>query len=127
LRSLPLCCGETSQIRCASGMWAGTAGSHHNSEHSKVKGFHFSHPAYVVLLKEFGMWPQGSMMDYWHLLLYQDPKCELGLNLSPSIYAADWPKARAANMGMISEVAESFIKKTFIYIWGLGMETSMFC
>jgi hypothetical protein len=43
---------------------AGTAGSHHNSQHSRVKGFHTSYPVYAVLPKEFGIWPQGSMLDY---------------------------------------------------------------
>jgi hypothetical protein len=121
LRSLPLWCGETSQVRWASGIWAGTAGSHHNSQHSTVKGFHSSHPVYAVLPKEFGMWPQDSMLDYWPLLLYQDPKCEMALNLSPRIYVSDWPNLRAANMKVISEVEESFIKKTFICIWRFGM------
>jgi hypothetical protein len=127
LRSLPLWCRQTSQVRWTSGIRTGTAGSYHNSQHSRVKGFHSSHPAYAVLPKEFGMWPQGSMWDYWPLLLYQDPKCELGLNLSPSIYASDWPKPRAANLRVISELEGSFVKKTFICIWGLGMEISMFC
>jgi hypothetical protein len=64
-----------------------------------------------VLPKEFGMWPQGSYAGFLTLLLYEDPKCELGLNLSPSIYASDWPKPRAANMRVISEVEESLIKR----------------